>query len=264
MADDYMFNDHMEHYNVETSALHRKLKSKNEALKILRKELEKFRTERDQFKLMAETLQLRYTAIKRNTDYTNLGFKGNTGVANLLNETREKNIKLTTELEALKQKLYELQGDLKILRQKQQPVSENTLNKSTAGGSSMLYEKEEHEWKNEKMNFISHLENLKKKNAQLSFDLKAVLDEKEELVSERDAFKCKAHRLNHELNIALKANESHPRILDIDGLILENNFLQEKLKNCESELDFAQQSANKYKLKIFWKMALIFQQNLKL
>ena len=139
--------------------MHRKLQSKNEALKILRKEMEKFRTERDQFKLMAETLQLRYTAIKRNTDYTYLGFKGNSGVARLLNETRERNIKLTTESEALKQKLYELEGDIKILRNKNNLVRETTTVNGEIAGASQ----DESNWKNEKVNFISRLENLKKK-----------------------------------------------------------------------------------------------------
>lgn len=49
-------------------------------------------------------------------------------------------------------------------------------------------------------------------NAQLAFDLKAIIDEKEELINERDAYKCKAHRLNHELQVSLKAKETHPKV----------------------------------------------------
>uniref|UniRef100_T1GDB3 DUF4794 domain-containing protein n=1 Tax=Megaselia scalaris TaxID=36166 RepID=T1GDB3_MEGSC len=175
---------HMEHYNVETSAIHRKLQSKVEALRILREELERSRTERDQFKLMAETLQLRYSSMKR-TDY---GYVGSKSVVKMLHEQREQNIRLTTEVECLKQK-----------------------------------------------------------NAQLSFDLKTLIDEKEEAVTERDAYKCKAHRLNHELLAALKVNEAHPRILDVDGLVLENKYLQERLNSVESELDFTTKLSEKYK-----------------
>lgn len=58
-------------------------------------------------------------------------------------------------------------------------------------------------------------------NAQLAFDLKAVIDEKEELTNERDAYKCKAHRLNHELQVALKAKETHPKASIIMGEFLK-------------------------------------------
>ncbi|XP_055856309.1 coiled-coil domain-containing protein 149 [Episyrphus balteatus] len=238
-----LFGEHMENYNVEASAIHRKLQSKIEALRILRKELEQFRTERDQFKLMAETLQLRYSAVRRNTDYNNCGFGGKSSVANMLHETRERNIKLTTELESMKQKLFELQGDIEVLRARGNVGICRDVQPSTSSSAN----KEEEQWKQEKADFICHLENLKKKNAQLAFDLKAILDEKEEAVTERDAYKCKAHRLNHELLLALKANESHPRLLDIDSIVLENKYLQERLKNSESELELTTQSMNKYK-----------------
>lgn len=243
-----LFGEHMENYNVEASAIHRKLQSKVEALRILRKELEQFRTERDQFKLMAETLQLRYSAVRKNTDYNNCGFGGKSSVANMLHETRERNIKLTTELEAMKQKLFELQGDIEILRNRGGNTT-GAIPKDTSNqpSTSNCLDKEEEQWKHEKADFICHLENLKKKNAQLAFDLKAILDEKEEAVTERDAYKCKAHRLNHELLLALKANESHPRLIDIDSIVLENKYLQERLKNSETELEMTTQLMTKYK-----------------
>ncbi|GBP08363.1 hypothetical protein EVAR_73071_1, partial [Eumeta japonica] len=118
-----------------------------EALRILRKELEKFRTERDQFKLMAETLQLRYAALRRNSFSDIGGFTSDTS-------------------ECL-------------------PVT-----------AKLVWPK-----------FYMKAEN----NAQLAFDLKAVIDEKEELTTERDAYKCKAHRLNHELLVALRSKETHPK-----------------------------------------------------
>uniref|UniRef100_A0A1I8M322 Uncharacterized protein n=1 Tax=Musca domestica TaxID=7370 RepID=A0A1I8M322_MUSDO len=270
--DDMFGLEHMENYSIETTALHRKLQSKMEALRILRKELEKFRTERDQFKLMAETLQLRYAALRRNSSFSDLASDvsmgmanggGKTNVAKILHESRERNIKLTTEVEALKQKLYEVQGDIEVLRNQKSTAEakkDSTRNgKGNNNKEDVVLDSCSKEvllqWKQERSNFICHLEQLKKKNAQLAFDLKAVIDEKEELTNERDAYKCKAHRLNHELQVALKAKETHPKFLDIDSIILENKYLNERLKHIESEVDLTKQAVSKYKLKIYWKVA---------
>lgn len=191
------FGEHMENYNVETTALHRKLQSKMEALRILRKELEKFRTERDQFKLMAETLQLRYAALRRSSlsDLTSVTSESSTicgsstaggisssgtnksSVARILHETRERNIKLTTEVEALKQKLTEVQGDIEILRahkvsggddQKKADMSRKSMAKNAKvdNGEILTDECSKQmmlQWKEERSNFICHLEQWKKK-----------------------------------------------------------------------------------------------------
>ena len=55
---------------------------------------------------------------------------------------------------------------------------------------------------------------------QLEKDLQQVLDEKEEYVTERDAYKHKYERLNQELNYILKGDEK--RVVDIDALVMEN------------------------------------------
>lgn len=47
-----------------------------------------------------------------------------------------------------------------------------------------------------------------------------MLDEKEELVTERDAYRSKYERLNTELNYILGGDEK--RIVDIDALSMEN------------------------------------------
>uniref|UniRef100_A0A1A9ZNV0 Uncharacterized protein n=1 Tax=Glossina pallidipes TaxID=7398 RepID=A0A1A9ZNV0_GLOPL len=257
---DGVFDEHMENYSVEATALHRKLQSKMEALRILRKELEKFRTERDQFKLMAETLQLRYAALRRSSlsDFSgSLASEDGSGmtsvdskssVAKILHETRERNIKLTTEVESLKQKLTEVQGDIEVLRANKNSKDSEIKETLPESESGEKFNKDlQLKWKEERSNFISHLEQLKKKNAQLAFDFKAIIDEKEELTNERDAYKCKAHRLNHELLIALEAKDIHPKFLDIDSIILENKYLHERLKNTETEIELTKQSVNKYK-----------------
>ncbi|KAL7731164.1 hypothetical protein ACLKA6_014357 [Drosophila palustris] len=248
---DFMFAEHnMETYNVETSAVHRKLLSKVEALRILRQELEQFRVERDQYKLMAETLQLRYSAMKRNSELLAVNgnacgaLSQNSSLAALLHETRELNLKLNTEVEALKQRLNEIQGDMELLRERE-ANSKSRLQAMVCENAA--HNKEELQWKRDRANFICHLENLKKKNAQLAFDLKGIIDEKEELITERDAYKCKAHRLNHELLVALKAKKMHPKLLDIDAVLLENKYLHERVKIQDSELELTKQSVIKYK-----------------
>ena len=50
-----------------------------------------------------------------------------------------------------------------------------------------------------------------------------MLDEKEELVTERDVYKTKFDRLNQELNYILKGEEN--RIVDIDALVMDNKYV---------------------------------------
>ncbi|XP_032577499.1 coiled-coil domain-containing protein 149 [Drosophila sechellia] len=248
VASHHGFGQHMATYNVETSAVHRKLQSKVEALRILRQELEQFRVERDQYKLVAETLQSRYSALKSNSELLAVGGCGalseNSSLATLLHETREQNLKLSTEVEALRQRLNELHGDMELLRETE---ASNKSRVQAMASENAARNKEELQWRRERANFICHLEGLKKRNAQVAFDLKAVIDEKEELITERDAYKCKAHRLNHELFVALRAKKTHPRLLDIDGVLLENKYLHERVKIQDSELELTKQSINKYK-----------------
>lgn len=208
----------------------------------MRVELERFRTERDQFKIMAETIQMRYSAIKNSLENcdNDIAFEGSSSTLGfLLNQSREKNMALQTETEMLRQKLNELQGDIKLLRNKNVEISKIVKSKSLpndAKNDEILKA-----WSEEKSKLIDQLEGLKKKNAQLQFDFRSLLDEKEEIVNERDVFKCKVHRLNHELSSAMKGNGS----IDFDSLILENKFLHERTDNLQRELEHLQQSHDK-------------------
>nr|CAD7404236.1 unnamed protein product [Timema poppensis] len=228
----------------ENGALRRKLQSKVEAVLILSKELDHYRTERDQFKLMAEQLQDRYTALKKISHNMGQGRssifhedglvteKFGRSLSQLLDESRERNKDLCIHLEDLRQKLADAQGDLKVLRSQQhksRPSSgENTLFPS--------HQREE---------LVQQLETTNLKCSQLQWDLQAVIDEKEELVTERDAYKCKVHRLNHELNSLLKSDNSP--LVDIDTLVMENRYLQERLQQAEEEREMANQALGKYK-----------------
>lgn len=208
----------------------------------MRAELERFRSERDQFKLMAETIQMRYSAIKSSLENSesDVGFEGTSSTLGfMLNQSREKNMALQTETEILRQKLNELQGDIKLLRNKNVEMSKNL--KAKLPTNNVNTEETMKAWNEDKSKMIDQLEGLKKKNAQLQFDFRSLLDEKEDIVNERDVFKCKAHRLNHELNVAMKGDGA----IDIDGLILENKFLHERVDNLQKELEHSKQSHEK-------------------
>lgn len=83
----------------------------------------------------------------------------------------------------------------------------------------------------------------------MQFDFRSLLDEKEEIVTERDAYKCKVHRLNHELNMALKNENAQAKVLDIDALVLENKYLQDRLTTMETEMELSQHTLSKYKVR---------------
>lgn len=142
--------------------MQRKLQSKVEALSIVKRQMEQFRIERDQFKLMAETLQMRYSAMKRSlNDAHSVGYSlGETShVATMVNETREKNIALNTEVEALRQRVEELDGDVKVLRGKLATTMKSVGRSRSIGDSSdggYFSQKEKSE-------LIAQLESLKKK-----------------------------------------------------------------------------------------------------
>ena len=82
----------------------------------------------------------------------------------------------------------------------------------------------------------------------MQYDFRSLLDEKEEIVTERDAYKCKVHRLNYELNVMLNGGQTQKTVLDLDAIVLENKYLHDRLQNLEQELDIAKQSATKYKV----------------
>lgn len=56
---------------------------------------------------------------------------------------------------------------------------------------------------------------------QLKLDFSLLLDDKQELITERDGFRNKIRRLNYELSTSLNVNKNQ-QILDIDSILLEN------------------------------------------
>lgn len=209
----------------------------------MRAEVERYRSERDQFKLMAETVQMRYSTMKNSLENSEQSESFSNASAStlgyLLNQSREKNMALHSEVENQRQRLHELQGDIKLLRSKNSEMTKAL--KATKSKDKNSVEEQQKMWNEEKSKLIDQLEGLKKKSAQQQFDFRSLLDEKEELVTERDAFAHKSHRLNHELSAAINGNDN----IDIDSLILENKFLNEKVSNLEGELRHAKKSEEK-------------------
>lgn len=87
-----------------------------------------------------------------------------------------------------------------------------------------------------------------------------MLDEKEDLITERDAYKCKLHRLNHQLMVALSRNKTNSLdkaksglLLDIDALVMENRYLQERLTQVQAEKELANHALAKYKVSCEYK-----------
>ena len=79
----------------------------------------------------------------------------------------------------------------------------------------------------------------------LKRDLQSLLDEKVDLVQERDAYKCKVHRLNHSMTALLKSDGY--KSLDVDSLLSENRFLKESLEHAKEEKELANEMGRRYK-----------------
>lgn len=216
----------------EFNTIRCKLECKTDSLLILSHELEQCRSERDQYKLMAEQLRERYSALKRRVegwgpsllgvyDVGGLKCEREKSLVQLLCELKDQNRSLKAQTEELKQRLNESQGDVKILR--------DELGKQHMSECESL----KHIPFSEKETAVKLLENQKLKCLQLTRDLQAVLDEKEELVTARDAYRHKFERLNKQLNYMLRGNEKTH--VDIDGILMENRFLQERIKQVQEE-----------------------------
>ncbi|XP_076111364.1 coiled-coil domain-containing protein 149-like isoform X2 [Mytilus galloprovincialis] len=213
---------------------------------IISKELDHCRSERDQFKLMAEQLQERYQNIKRQLGHPcyspsldETKSRCSTSTKNLgssLISCKERNKSLEFEVEDFKQKLHDANGDIKLLREQ---IARQRVGTSDEGINIRHFPAHERE------DLVKQLEASREEINQLERDLQQVIDEKEELVIERVAYKSKYDRLNQELNYILKGDEN--RIVDIDALGMENKYLQESLKQMAEEKSMAMATVSKYK-----------------
>ncbi|XP_070540561.1 coiled-coil domain-containing protein 149-B-like [Ptychodera flava] len=224
----------------------RRLKSKEEGLLILSKELDTIRRERDEYKLMAEQLREKYHGQKRkyeereralglwSPDNDHVAERRSQSLAQLLCEARERNKKLHLEADELKQSLAEAHGDIKLLREN---IARQRVGDEGIGGRNFPA--------HERAELVKQIEELRQQAVSLERELTGKLDDEEEILLEKEHFRLKAERLNQELNYILGGDEK--RIVDIDALSMEKEYLKERLKQCQEERDLANQMLTKYK-----------------
>jgi hypothetical protein len=71
---------------------------------------------------------------------------------------------------------------------------------------------------------VEQLEKMSGRVSQLEADLRGVLDEKEELVTERESYRAKVARLNHQINTLLRGDTA--RLVDIDAILMDNKSVE--------------------------------------
>ncbi|RXG53601.1 Coiled-coil domain-containing protein, partial [Armadillidium vulgare] len=253
------FIDELENLRNENIALKRAVESKSAAIGILRNELQECQKERDEFRNVAENhpvisqplpnLKTIPTCPERTSAI--LGGSENT-LAQLLSQSKEENKALRLEISDLKCRLYDAQSDLKILRgEKSRKADSHQCRLSIASTSQLAQQERE--------SLIQQLEELSSKCQIQETDLRCLLEEREELVKERDEIRHKWHRLNHVLNKILVPSFSltensdkvklrkNRRIVDLDAIIAENRYLQQRLKQVLEEKALVVSNASKYK-----------------
>lgn len=96
---------------------------------------------------------------------------------------------------------------------------------------------------------VAQLETFRNRVTLMEQDLQSILDEKEDLIMSRDAYKRKVERLNLKLNELLRRRPSDDGgvHVDIDSLEAENLFLKEKLRQMEEEKKLNNLMMAKYK-----------------
>ena len=99
--------------------------------------------------------------------------------------------------------------------------------------------------KEEMGKMVRRLEALQAKCAATRQDLQSMLDEKEDLVQERDAYKCKAHRLNFAMAALLKSDGY--KSIDMDWIMAENRYLRDTVAQLQDEKQLANDMGKRYK-----------------
>nr|XP_015200764.1 PREDICTED: coiled-coil domain-containing protein 149 isoform X1 [Lepisosteus oculatus] len=219
----------------------RKLESKKEALLILSKELDTCQQERDQYKLMANQLRERHQGLKKkyreliDGDPTLPPEKRNqVNLAQLLRDSWERSKQLAEEIKELNQRLAEAQGDNKLLRM---TIAKQRLGDEEVGAR--------HFPAHEREDLVQQLEKAREQNEELEHNLKAAVDELQDVKAERTFYQEKVNRLNLELNHILGGHEN--RIIDVDALCMENRYLHERFKQLQEEVNLLKTNVMKYK-----------------
>ncbi|CAB4061640.1 unnamed protein product [Lepeophtheirus salmonis] len=229
----------------ETTILKQKLKSKAEALYILSKELENIKKESGEYKELIHKLQSQYSEIKINETLYPGGFNSRTfrdhAVGHHFNKLRDENKRLLAERESCRILLREKEEEVQLIRQ--QRLKDKKDAEERAQQKNFLSKSDTDEI--HQVQLLNDLETLQVKYSALKHDLQSIFDEKEDLVNERDAYKGKVHRLNHALNALLKSDGY--KTMDLDCLISENRYLQQRLEQIQEEKELANEMGRRYK-----------------
>merc|ERR1711976_703275 len=89
------------------------------------------------------------------------------------------------------------------------------------------------------------MEETQMRYSSLKQDLQRLLDEKEDLLKEKENMNLKIHRMGHQLR-QIVAHDKHD-MLDMDHIVYENKYLMERLERIQSEKDLANQMGRRYK-----------------
>ncbi|RVE43623.1 hypothetical protein evm_011707 [Chilo suppressalis] len=243
----------LDDYLLENSVLKSKLQSKIDALLIMSKELDKSSMERDRYKVLVEQLKYKKpTILNQNTSSSIYKFTPTNTVSSgdMLAKTRDQNNTLKLEVETLRSKLEEATGDIVALRKQLQRKTFTCENNPESRESTLGYSNKNFE------ESIEELEKIQKKYQQIQLDYRATLDEKEELISDRDYYKNKVQRLNQQISYILtnriklqsdKEIDPPKPIVDIDALVTENKYLHERITQLQVEKEIIKRTLTKYK-----------------
>ncbi|XP_049872241.1 coiled-coil domain-containing protein 149 [Pectinophora gossypiella] len=240
----------LDDYVLENSVLKSKLQSKIDALSIMSRELDKCSMERDRYKVLVEQLKCKQTQPLQHQENVYRFTPTHTiSGGEMLAKTRDQNSMLKVEVETLRSKLEESTLDIVALRKQLQKESQDDLNGRRVTVSSGYSNKDYEQ-------LVQELEKIHKKYQQIQLDYRATLDEKEELVADRDYYKSKVQRLNHQISYIL-SNRMKPQqdsdtnppkpIVDIDALVTENKYLHERITQLQVEKEIIKRNLTKYK-----------------
>ncbi|XP_050679154.1 coiled-coil domain-containing protein 149 isoform X1 [Leptidea sinapis] len=241
--DNHLIDD----YILENSVLSSKLQSKVDALAIMSKELDKCSMERDRYKSLVEQMNNKNSINEENNMNCVYKYAPTNMISGgeILAKAKEHNNTLKLEVEKLKSKLEEANGDISALRiQLKKTVSDLPLkNNSSYMNNNIDYEQ-----------LVQDLERIQKKYRQIQMDYRATLDEKEELVLDRDYYKNKVQKLNHQIGFLLanKMNNSGDGdvkpMVDFNTLVTENKYLNERVTQLQVEKEILKRNFNKLKM----------------
>lgn len=143
----------------------------------------------------------------------------------------DENKLLQFDLEDLKQKLNDANNDILMLRKQHShmrqanPVLEKAPNTSCT-------------------QHLDQLEHLNRKYSQLEQDLQILLDEKQDLIKQRDIYYDKMQRLNIQIRNLLNISNQN---VDFDAIVMENKYLKQRLEDVLNEKKLWNKTVSKYK-----------------